>query len=73
MYKLTGDDYAFRLNSIVIPAGQTHVELDISIMDDNTVESNESFAIEIIPQFFPNKVSPANPNRTTIIIVDNDG
>ena len=42
-------------------------------MDDNTVENNETFILIINPESLSNKIYPANPDRATVTIVDNDG
>ena len=57
----------------MIPAGQTNVKFSVTIMNDDTVETNENFMIEITSNSLPNKISITTPERTTINIVDNDG
>lgn len=57
----------------MIPAGRTRVTFNVSIIDDNTLESNETFVLIINPDSLPNKISATDPKRTNIIILDNDG
>ena len=68
-----GDDYNFRSTDIVIPAGDTRVRYSVSIMSDNTVETDENFILMISSNSLPNKISATTPERTTITIVDDDG
>ena len=72
-YLTGGNDYVSGPYTVEIPVGQTHLELDVSIVDDNIVEGNEYFILVITPGSLPNKVNPVNPDRTNITIVDNDG
>ena len=74
MYNLAGgDDYMPGPYNVSILAGQTHVVFDVSIMNDTTIESNESFTLAIIPESLPEQIKIEIPDRTTITIVDNDG
>ena len=57
----------------MIPAGQTSMKFSVTIMNDDTVETNENFMLEITANSLPNKISATAPERTTIDIVDNDG
>lgn len=67
-----GDDYVVGPYSVVIPAGNTHVKFNVSIMDDTTVEPHQSIIL-MLSDSVPNTVMPTNPDRATVIIVDNDG
>ena len=68
-----GDDYVLTSTDVVIPAGQTSMTFSVTIMNDNTVETNENFILEISSNSLPNKISVTTPERTIIDIVDNDG
>ena len=59
--------------NVSIPAGQTHVVFEVSIVDDIIVERNETFTLVIIPESLPEKIKITNPERTSITIVENDG
>ena len=49
------------------------MKISVSIMDDNTVESNENFILMISSNSLPNKISAIIPERATITIMDDDG
>ena len=73
-YNLIGDDdYVLTSTDVVIPAGQTNMKFSVTIINDNTVETNENFMLEITTNSLSNKISVTTPERTTIDIVDNDG
>ena len=50
----------------------TEVSLDVTIMDDNILESNETFQLSINSSSLPNRVTVDNPSVVTVTIVDND-
>ena len=68
-----GDDYDSRQYSIVIPAEQTNVKFNVSIIDDVIVETNEVFSLMIIPESLTDQVTLGKFGRTQVTIVDNDG
>ena len=57
----------------MIPAGQTNVKFNIAIMNDSTLENDENINLTINSNLLPNRINLANPDRTVVIIVDNDG
>lgn len=57
----------------MIAAGQTSVKFDVTIVDDNTVENNETFTLRIRSTLLPDRISIGSIQRTTVTIVDNDG
>ena len=57
----------------MIPAGQMQVQFSVSIIDDNIAENNENFILIISSISLSSKITAKNPQRTNIIIVDNDG
>ena len=68
---MTGDDTGSY--SVTISAGETSASLNISIIDDDTLEENESFVLNINPSSLHNRVVLGNPSQTTVTIVDDDG
>ena len=50
----------------------TDVSLNVTIMDDSILESNETFQLIIISSSLPNRVTVDNPSVVTVTIVDND-
>ena len=45
---------------------------NVSIIDDNLIESNEKFILHINSSSLPNGVTICNPGQTTVTILDND-
>jgi len=58
---------------LIIPARSISFPFSIEIIDDNILEDFESFNLTISSFSLPANVSVANPDQTTIDIVDNDG
>ena len=50
----------------------TEVSFNVTIMDDNILESNETFQLSINSSSLPNRVTVDNPSVVTVTIVDND-
>ena len=61
---------------MIIPAGNYSVVFDISIIDDNILEMNETFELSIESTSLPSKVFPSrtsrDPSMTTVYIIDDD-
>lgn len=55
----------------MFPAGITSASFDVSIFDDNILESNETFSLNIM-RHLPAKVTRGNPRTSTVTIVDKD-
>ena len=53
----------------MFPADTASASLDISITNDNIVEMNETFSLNIIP---PNDITATDPNTAVVTIVDDD-
>ena len=71
---LAGDlDYLAGPYNVTISAGQTSVFFDISITDDNILETNESFSLAITPESLPYLVSRGIPGKVLVTIINNDG
>ena len=70
------DDYYSGPFTVIIPAGNYSVVFDISIIDDNMLEMNETFELSIESTSLPSKVFPSrsswNPSMTTVYIIDDD-
>ena len=50
----------------------TGVPFDVSITNDDIMESNETFGLIIESSSAPDKVTIGNPNQSTVTIVDKD-
>ena len=65
-------DYNSGAFTVVFNAGVTRVPFNVSINEDNVLEGNETFNLNIDSSSLPSKVTIAN-GQTTVTIVDNDG
>ena len=75
-YVITGgDDYIFGPFSVTIPAGEISVPFNISIIDDNIFERNETFSLTIDPSSLPSRVLLQSPGNCMLMItiMDDDG
>ena len=68
-----GDDYQRGPFSVTIPAGEISVPFNISIIDDNIFEENESFTLTIESSSLPSRFLLQPDCVLIITIVDNDG
>ena len=66
------DDYESETFNITIPAGEINVPFNISIIDDNTLEANESFSLTIDSSSLPSRVLLQPDCMLTVTIVDDD-
>lgn len=58
---------------MTFPAGMTEVSFNITIIDDTTLEYNETFFLTILQSSLPSDVATGLPFQATMIIVDDDG
>lgn len=66
-------DYTFgNSRTVVVPAEAANVSFNISIIDDNILEANESFYISINSSV-PGSVVKAIPSQVQVIILNDDG
>ena len=68
-----GDDYETGLFNVTIPAGEISVPFNISIIDNNIFEANESFTLTIDSSSLPSRVPVWRDCMLMITIVDDDG
>ena len=75
MYIITeGDDYEFETSDVTIPAGNISVSFNISIIDDNIFEANESFNMTIDSSSLPHRFLVQSVDCMVIMtIFDDDG
>ena len=57
---------------MIFPAGNTSVLFDVNITNDDTLESNETFSLNIISSSVPDRVIISSPRQSAATIVDND-
>ena len=74
MICIGGDDYNSGPYNITIPAGETVVPFNVTIINDNINEENETFNLSIAAtQNLPEGVHLGENLSVTILIEDNDG
>jgi hypothetical protein len=59
-------------NSVIIPDGQSYVDVLVTPIDDYATEGNETLAIELVSDFTTYIPANAPHNRGSITITDND-
>ena len=57
---------------MIFPAGNTSVPFDVNITNDDTLESNETFSLNILSSSVPDRVIISSPRQSAVTIVDND-
>ena len=67
------EDYKHGPFNVTIPTGETSVLFNISIIDDNVFEGNESFSITIDSFSLPSRVLLQPDCMLMVMVVDNDG
>ena len=67
-----GIDYIPGPYTVIFPAGITIASFDVSVANDNILETNEMFNLFIIPTSLPERVTIGNIGRSLLTIVDND-
>ena len=67
-----GLDFSLDSYNILFPAGVTRVAFNVTIIEDNILELNETFAISTDPLTLPNKVTIGSSSHTTVTIIDDD-
>ena len=70
---LTGDyDYNSGPYNVLIPAGVTNVSFTVPIIDDNIIESNETFILTIKESSLSNRLAYGSYGATIVTIIDDD-
>ena len=70
---LTGDyDYNSGPYNVLIPAGVTNVSFTVPIIDDNIIESNETFILTIKESSLSNHLAYGSYGATIVTIIDDD-
>jgi len=68
----TDNDYSPGPYILTIPSGDISIAFNISITDDNILETMEEFFLIIDPLSLPDGVTVSSEGNTTVVIVDND-
>ena len=72
-YIIEGEDYEVGPYSVIIPAGMASVFFNISIINDEIYEGNETFNLVVNVTSLPLNVTIGDPNQATITIFNDDG
>ena len=67
-----GSDFIFVPHYVSFPAGVMRVAFNVTIVEDNILEHNESFSVGVDPLTLPNKIIIGSSSHTTITIIDDD-
>ena len=57
---------------MTFPAGSTSVSFGVNIINDDILENNEIFSLNIISSSVPDQVIIGSPRQSAVTIVDND-
>ena len=68
-----GDDYESEVFNVAIPAGDTSIKFNISIIDDNLFERDESFFVTVDSSTLPSRILVQPDCMAVVTIVDDDG
>ena len=68
-----GVDYNSGPYTVIFPAGDTNVTLNISIIDDEISEGNEYFNLTIDSSSLPSKIGINDAAQVVVTIVDDEG
>ena len=66
------DDYNPGVYFIIIPANETIIPFDITIVNDDMLEVNEGFDITIMSGSLPNRITSGDAIKATVTIVNDD-
>ena len=67
-----GNDYTSGPYNVKFLAGSTSIPFDVPITNDDVLENNETFSLNIISSSVPDQVIIGNPRQSTVTIIDND-
>ena len=62
-----------KMYTVIFSAGETIASLDVQIIDDDLIESDEILQFMILQDLLPNGVGSGTPNKATLIIIDDAG
>ena len=68
---MSGSQYSYEIQ--LTPDQQTVPVAHIEIVDDVSVEENETFVLSLTPEPYAFVEIPANVSIVTVFIIDNDG
>ena len=68
-----GMDYDSRPYTVTFRAMQTRTSFSIPLSNDDAFEDNEKFLLTIKPSSLLNGITPGNPSKAIVTIVDIEG
>lgn len=72
VYSTAGTDYNSGPYTVTFPAGVTGVAFNVSIINDNVLEKDESFILTIAVDSLPSKIANTTIAQASVTITDND-
>ena len=72
-YTGSGENFTFKQYNVTLPAGTTRISFNVSIINDDLLEYNEEFILNINHSLLPFNVYAGSNYQTTVMIVDDDG
>ena len=73
MFCDTGEDYEPGPYTVIFPAGINRALFNVSIINDDIYEINETFDLVVNISSLPPSVTVGDINQARIIIIDDDG
>ena len=67
-----GVDYTAGPYDVTIAAGETSVSFNVPITDDNTLELDETFTLNVNPSLLPAQVTVGSTGASTVTITNDD-
>ena len=72
-YITGGEDYEAGPYTVIIPAGMASVFFNVSIINDEIYEGNETFSLVVNVTSLPLNVTVGDPNQATVTVFNDDG
>ena len=72
MCLLGGLDFTSGVYAVLFPAGVTRVTFNVTIIDDNILEHDETFTLAIDLSTLPNRIIIGGSTHTRITILNDD-
>jgi len=69
---ITEQDYESGTYTIEFPAGKTIIQFNVSIINDDMYEVNETFELTINQSLLPLGASTTHPDQARVIIMNDD-
>ena len=67
-----GSDFIFGLYNVLFPAGVTRAAFNVTIIEDDILEPDESFTLVIDLLTLPRRIVIGSSSQTTVTILNDD-